>query len=112
MNGSSTRYASSSLLKKAQTWRFSPSWDPANRIGSVFLVTASPARFEILSLIIGQHLQRRTPRSNGASAPLPEVEDIIWRVRRNALKIQGTRRPYGHNWRLSFHGSFDAFDQV
>src|SRR5712671_3144470 len=42
MNGSSTRYCSSSLLKKAQTWRASPSCEPAREIGGAFLFMAVP----------------------------------------------------------------------
>jgi hypothetical protein len=35
MNGIKTRYSSSALLKKAQTWRTSPSWEPAKGMGAV-----------------------------------------------------------------------------
>src|SRR5438552_14119666 len=43
INGSNTRYASSSLLKNAQTWRVSPSWEPAKEIGATvfFMVYSS-----------------------------------------------------------------------
>src|SRR5882672_8771103 len=42
MNGSSTRYCSSSLLKNAQTWRASPSCEPAKEMGGAFLFMAVP----------------------------------------------------------------------
>jgi len=34
MNGSNTLYSSSSLLKNAQTWRASPSCEPAKQMGN------------------------------------------------------------------------------
>src|SRR5712671_340958 len=42
MNGRSTRYCSSSLLKNAQTWRASPSCEPAREMGGAFLFMAAP----------------------------------------------------------------------
>jgi len=42
MNGSKTRYSSSSLLKNAQTWRAVSSWEPAKEIGgATFLILRS-----------------------------------------------------------------------
>src|SRR5882672_4553591 len=50
MNGSSTRYSSSGLWKKAQTCRCAPSTEPANRMGWSLLLGAPPRTFA-LSLV-------------------------------------------------------------
>src|SRR5579862_1422858 len=42
MNGNNTRYSSSLLLKKAQTWRVPSSWDPAKKTGAKTFLIVSP----------------------------------------------------------------------
>src|SRR5215831_5462798 len=95
MNGSVTRYSSSRLLKKAQTCRWRPSTDPANRIGRVERMNASSPRpvrafvdatADLLMTTIAGAANRASGRDD---SPTTEREEIGIQKALDATRIPG-----------------------
>src|ERR1700719_833132 len=69
MNGNNTRYSSSSLLKNAQTWRGSPSCDPAKEMGAETFLIVVPPR-------LGSSSPRHLPEED--EPPRRCVSIVLW----------------------------------
>src|ERR1700677_2736379 len=81
MNGSNTRYSSSSLLKNAHTWRTSPSWEPASEMGAVAFFMAYPPMAREKRLNVPARIECQIPRAMS-----------IMNSRRNAPRWQAVQQ--------------------
>src|SRR5690349_21302650 len=96
MNGSKTRYSSSSLLKNAQTWRLSPSCEPAKGIGiaPLFMFCLSRIDPSECGSVYGHDLMSG---STLLAAPYPETisnRQNSFTVRTPSYKPQSTECTY------------------